>query len=115
MAKACIACCTHCPGSVGWGSSHLVWAERDSVLALCCQGGLMATITVRNVAPETVESLKEIAGSKGLSMEQQVRNLLEEYVGDRAVLLREIEAARANQARRPTADEIEEWIEAGRR
>lgn len=47
-------------------------------------------------------------------MEQEVRALLEEYVGERRALLEQIEAAWRRQARRPAAQEIDEWIDAGR-
>ena len=48
-------------------------------------------------------------------MEQEVRDLLEEYVGERAAVLRQIEGSWETQARRPTAAEVEKWISAGRR
>jgi hypothetical protein len=47
-------------------------------------------------------------------MEQEVRALLEEHVGDRMALLTQIEASCARQARRPTPEEVDEWIDAGR-
>jgi hypothetical protein len=48
-------------------------------------------------------------------MEQEVRLLLDEYVGERLELLDQIEAAWKRQHRRPTPGEVEDWIDAGRR
>jgi hypothetical protein len=47
-------------------------------------------------------------------MEQEVRELLEEYVADRGSTLAQIQAAWATQRRRPTARQVDEWIGAGR-
>lgn len=74
----------------------------------------MATITVRNVPLDTVESLKALAHEKGHSMEQEIREMLCEYLGDRQALLMQIEAAWIRQTRRPSTEEIDNWIEAGR-
>lgn len=75
----------------------------------------MATLTIRNVPPKVVKSLKTVARQNRRSMEQEVRALLDEYVGDRLALLEQIEAAWARQARRPTPREVDAWIDAGRR
>lgn len=48
-------------------------------------------------------------------MEQEARDLLEEHVGDRSSILRQIEASWDKQARRPSAGEIEDWIATGRK
>lgn len=74
----------------------------------------MATLTVRNVPPEIVKSLKALARQNRRSMEQEVRVLLEEYVGERLALLEQIEAGWARQARQPSAREVDAWIDAGR-
>jgi plasmid stability protein len=74
----------------------------------------MATLTVRNVPPKVVKTLKALARRNRRSMEQEVRAVLEEHVGDREALLAQIEAAWARQARRPTATEIEQWLKVGR-
>lgn len=74
----------------------------------------MATLTIRNVRPEIVKSLKSRARSNGRSMEQEVRELLEERFADRRAVLDEIERAWASQTRRPTAEDIDRWIETGR-
>jgi len=47
-------------------------------------------------------------------MEQEVRELLEVYVAERRSVLDQIEQSWSRQTRRPTADEIEAWIGAGR-
>jgi hypothetical protein len=47
-------------------------------------------------------------------MEQEVRELLEEYVTERSGVLKQIEASWARQSRRPSAEEIDRWINAGR-
>jgi plasmid stability protein len=74
----------------------------------------MATLTIRNVPPRTVKSLKALARRNGHSMEQEVRDLLETSVNERAAVLELIEGAWAAQSRRPRADEVEGWINAGR-
>ena len=74
----------------------------------------MATLTIRNVPPRTVKSLKSLARRNRRSMEQEVRELLEESVGDRLSVLEQLETAWEEQSRRPTATEVETWIQAGR-
>ncbi len=48
-------------------------------------------------------------------MEQQVRDLLEEYAGDRSSILEQIEGSWNKQTRRPSAGEIDDWIAAEQR
>ena len=74
----------------------------------------MATLTIRNVRPGVVKSLKSLARRKRRSMEQEVRDLLEAYVAERRSILEQMERAWATQTRRPTAKQIESWIGAGR-
>ena len=74
----------------------------------------MATLTIRNVPARVVRGLKALAQRRNTSMEQEVRELLEEHVAERASLLKQIEAGWDSQARRPTAREIDDWINAGR-
>jgi plasmid stability protein len=74
----------------------------------------MASLTIRNVPPKVVKSLKALARQNGRSMEQEVRALLAEYVGERLALLEAIESAWARQTRSPAAREIDAWIDAGR-
>ncbi len=74
----------------------------------------MATLTIRKLSPRVVKSLKSLARNNGRSMEQEVRELLAEYVAGRGSILRQIEAAWATQTRRPTAKQVDSWIGAGR-
>jgi plasmid stability protein len=75
----------------------------------------MATLTIRNVRPAVVKSLKALARGNQRSMEQQVRELLEDYVAERRSVLEQIEAGWAAQPRRPTAQQVDNWIGAGRK
>lgn len=74
----------------------------------------MATITVRNIPARIIRSLKSIARKGNRSMEQEVRDLLEEHVAARDAVLEQIEAGWERQARRPAAREVDAWIDAGR-
>ncbi len=74
----------------------------------------MPTITVRNVPPRVVQSLKALAKRHNRSMEQEVRDLLEGYVAERRAVLDQIEAGWQAQSRRPTADEVDAWMAVGR-
>jgi plasmid stability protein len=72
------------------------------------------TITVRNVSPKVVQSLKALARRHNRSMEQEVREVLEGYVVERRAVLEQIEAAWTRQARRPTVEEVDTWLAVGR-
>ncbi len=74
----------------------------------------MATLTIRNVPQRIVRSLKALARRNGHSMEQEVRDLLETSVNERAAVLEAIEAGWESQARRPRATEIDRWVDTGR-
>ena len=74
----------------------------------------MATLTVRNVPAKVVKSLKTLARRNRRSMEQEVRAVLEQHVGDRLALLDEVEQSWARQTRRPKPREVEAWIGVGR-
>jgi plasmid stability protein len=74
----------------------------------------MATLTIRNVPEKVAKSLKALARKNHRSMEQEVRELISEHVGERASVLDQIEAAWGKQARRPSATEVEGWISSGR-
>jgi plasmid stability protein len=74
----------------------------------------MATLTIRNVPTKVVRALKAQAERNRRSMEQEVRDIIEAQVGDRASAIAQIERAWASQARSPKADEIEAWIREGR-
>ena len=70
----------------------------------------MATLTIRNVPTSVVKSLKSLARRSRRSMEQEVRELLESYVAERRSVLQQIEAGWATQPRRPTAEQVDDWI-----
>jgi plasmid stability protein len=74
----------------------------------------MATLTVRSVPAKVVKALKALERRHKRSMEQEVRAVLEQHVGDRTALLDEIEGSWTRQARRPHAREVDAWIDAGR-
>ena len=74
----------------------------------------MPTLTIRNVPARVVRSLKALARRRRRSMEQEVRELLETYTSERRSVLDQIEAAWNRQTRRPTAREVDAWVEAGR-
>lgn len=74
----------------------------------------VATLTIRNVPLRVVKTLKSLAKRRHRSMEQEVRDLLEEYVGERSSVLKQIEAGWKGQTRRPSATEINKWITVGR-
>jgi plasmid stability protein len=74
----------------------------------------VATLTIRNVPQRVVRRLKALAKRRNVSMEQAVRELLEESAGGRAIVLEEIERSWERQAGRPKAEEIDSWIEVGR-
>ena len=74
----------------------------------------MATLTVRNVPPKVVKTLKSLARRNRRSMEQEVRAVLEEHVGDREALLEQIENAWTHSTRRPKAADIDQWLKVGR-
>lgn len=74
----------------------------------------MPTLTIRNVPPKVVQSLKALAKRHGRSMEQEVRDLLDGYVAERRAVLDQIEAGWQSQSRRPTASEVDAWMAVGR-
>ncbi len=74
----------------------------------------MPTLTIRNVPAKVVRALKAQAKRNRRSMEQEVRELIEARVGDRASAIAQVKRAWASQKRRPTAAEVEAWIREGR-
>jgi antitoxin FitA len=73
----------------------------------------MAAITIRNISEELVDRIKLLAEQKGISMEQEVRDLLQTRYGQRAEV---IERIRQRAENLPTVQEslIQTWKEAGR-
>lgn len=75
---------------------------------------MTATLTIRNVPARVIKGLKALAKRRNQSMEQEVRDLLEAHVGERASVIKQIEASWESQKRRPKAGEIDAWIASGR-
>jgi len=75
----------------------------------------MPTLTIRNVPLKVTRSLKALAERNHRSMEQEIRDILEEHAGDRISALRQIEDSWQRQARRPKAKDVDSWIRAGRK
>lgn len=109
------------------GAASRWWLKQGlrSLLALCLHrrkpcfmiqlGGVqMATITVRNLPPELVKRVKESAAKYGRSMEQEIRDLIEQRYRRREDVLLEARA-RWEKLPRPSAEEVDAWIETGRR
>jgi plasmid stability protein len=73
----------------------------------------MATLTIRNVSDDLVQRLKNVAQSKGRSIEQEVRKLLQGRYANRSQILAR---ARKRWEKLPNAtpDEIKRWKEEGR-
>ena len=74
----------------------------------------VATLTIRDVPARVVRGLKALAKRRNTSMEQEVRELLEEHVTERSSVLKQVESSWKKQKRRPSAREIDSWICAGR-
>lgn len=74
----------------------------------------MPTLTIRNVPPRIVQSLKSLARRNRRSMEQEVREVIEEHVAEREAVLEQVEASWGEQRRRPSAAEVDRWLETGR-
>ena len=72
------------------------------------------TLTIRNVPARVVRGLKALAQRRNQSMEQEVRDILEEYVAERASVLKQIEASWERQEYRPGAADVDAWVTAGR-
>ena len=74
----------------------------------------MPTLTIGNVPAAIVDTLKALARRRGRSMEQVVRELRDAHTGERQSVLSQIGESWAAQTRRPTAEEIDRWMEIGR-
>jgi antitoxin FitA len=74
----------------------------------------MPTLTIRSVPEHVVRSLKTRAARHGRSMEQEVREMLEDQLAERASVLDQIRAMWPKQRRRPSAAEVDQWLETGR-
>ncbi|MFZ9890022.1 MAG: FitA-like ribbon-helix-helix domain-containing protein [Myxococcota bacterium] len=74
----------------------------------------MATLTIRNLPDDTIDRLKEIAEARGVSMEQEVRDLLEQRYAPRTEVARRIRA-RWDRLPRTSAANVRSWRDQGRR
>jgi len=75
----------------------------------------MATLTIRNLPPRVIKSLKAIARRNHRSMEQEVREIVELHVGDRLSAIDQIERAWKAQKRTLSREEVDAWVAEGRR
>jgi antitoxin FitA len=73
----------------------------------------MAAITIRNISEELVERIKFLAEQKGVSMEQEVRDLLQLRYGRRSDVLERIQQRSQNL---PVEQEshVQAWKNLGR-
>lgn len=73
----------------------------------------MATLTVRNLPDALAQRLKQLAQEHDCSMEQEVRNILQEKLEGRSDLLSRI-AKRGPHLPSAKAGEVDGWIADGR-
>lgn len=73
----------------------------------------MATLTVRNLPDLLAKRLKQRASEHNCSMEQEVRNILQETLESRSDLLCRL-AERSTHLPAATSTEIDGWIADGR-
>jgi plasmid stability protein len=73
----------------------------------------MATITIRNVPDELVDRIKRLAEQKGISMEQEIRDLLQSRYVQRGIVVERIRK-RWNTLPIQSAELLEDWKESGR-
>lgn len=73
----------------------------------------MATITIRNVPDELVNRIKRLAEQKGISMEQEVRDLLQSRYVQRSEVIKRIRQ-RSQTLPIQKADQLQDWKEEGR-
>lgn len=73
----------------------------------------MATVTVRNLDPNVVERIKQTAKLRGISMEQEIRMLLESTYAPKDRVAERVRT-RWNKLPAVTAEEIDAWKNQGR-
>ena len=73
----------------------------------------MAAITIRNISDELVDRIKFLAEQKGVSMEQEVRDLLQTRYGNRLEVIARI---RLRNETLPLEQEshVQSWQDTGR-
>ena len=74
----------------------------------------MPTMKIRNVSPRIMRSLKALARRPERSTEQEVRHVIAKHVTEREPVLAQIEAGWGQLRRRPTAAEVDRWLDTGR-
>lgn len=74
----------------------------------------MASVTVRNVPDRVIQGIKNRAKRHGTSMEAEIRDILENEVMDRELLLELIESEVGTRPRSTTAEEVDRWIRSSR-
>jgi len=73
----------------------------------------MATITVRNISNELLDRIKRLAEQKGISMEQEVRDLLQKRYGQRDEVFARIRR-RAETLPMEVESRVQSWKSEGR-
>ncbi|MDB9435653.1 hypothetical protein BMF77_01988 [Dolichospermum sp. UHCC 0315A] len=73
----------------------------------------MATITIRNISDELLDRIKRLAAQKGVSMEQEVRDLLQKRYGQRDEVLARIRQ-RAEVLPMEAEIRVQSWKSEGR-
>ncbi|WP_445637445.1 FitA-like ribbon-helix-helix domain-containing protein [Nostoc sp. DSM 114161] len=73
----------------------------------------MATITIRNISDELVDRIKRLAEQKGISIEQEVRDLLQKRYGQRDEVLARIRE-RAKALPMESESQVQTWKSEGR-
>ena len=73
----------------------------------------MATITIRNISDELMARIKRLAAQKGVSMEQEVRDLLQKRYGQRDEVLARIRQ-RAEVLPMEAEIRVQSWKSEGR-
>ncbi len=72
----------------------------------------MATLTIRNLPADVVARLKARAASRGHSMEEEARQVLQHQFRSRTEILKDV--ASRWKAKGPSARAVNSWIEVGR-
>ena len=73
----------------------------------------MATVTIRNLPDGVVQRIKQRASAKGHSMEQEIKELLENRYAEKAAVLEEIRQSWKTLPE-TTSGEIDAWRAEGR-
>ncbi|RCJ23525.1 hypothetical protein A6S26_03010 [Nostoc sp. ATCC 43529] len=70
----------------------------------------MATITIRNISDELVDRIKRLAEQKGISMQHEVRDLLQKRYGQRDEVLARIRE-RAKALPMESQSQVQIWLQ----